>query len=597
AAGQRQGGAGGVGSGAESDQADGGGRGAARPLDFPRVARFNDTVTPPDFQGGLANGRFYEEEVPKAKVRSKYGEGAWGFGSLDESEDEDDGIDPSKRKKKRRWRRHDPRPKRWVVQENIEFLERLRRKRQRSNGGDSADHEDSNRISSQYHGVVEANSSSYIVLSVDSSSAPAPNNGGGDSEAVQASEDISVQPVYGFHSFSQPNKVTGLSMEEAERAIEQQRNAVTRYMMHGKLANADDADAAAAELGGRGRIRKPMGPKPKAMSRARLLGKLAGGGDEDDDVMGDVRFSSSKGGSAARRELLTSLADDGMRIDDDGVLGGANDSEFGGRRRFARVAAESTNGSAGKKNGGAGKGGTSTGFEAGAMAEDFYHRDVAAEYEALDYDASEQFDNDDVNVGEDEMAEDAGGYGGDYSSGDDMIDGSDVDSEDEDGLKGMASASGLRKMLAKARGESPVTTSKTMSLDGTVDSSTASTSADTSGIDRMSDTAKRTAAEVEKNKGSTNKKLPSPAEQSNKSKGIMKLDKDGRRVLTIEAVRREIWLNNGEIKSKPLMKKFDVNKANPERQEEFKRIVRELCSLRQDADGNKLVLKPHYAKG
>ena len=489
------------------------------------------------------------------------------------------------------------------MQENKEFLERLRRKRQRSNGGDAADHEDANKISTQYHGVVEANSSSYVVLSVDSSSASAANHGGGASQAVTASEDISVQPVYGFHSFSQPNKVTGLSMEEAEHAIEQQRNAVTRYMMHGKLANADDADAAAAELGGRGRIRKPIGPKPKAMSRARLLGKLAGGGDEDDDVMSDVRFSSSKGGSRARRELLTSLADDGMRIDDDGVLGGANDSEFGGRRRFARVAAESANGSAGKKSGGAGKGGTSTGFEAGAMAEDFYHRDVAAEYEALDYDASEQFDNDDVNVGEDEMAEDAGGYGGDYSSGDDVLDGSDVDSEDEDGLKGMASASGLRKMLAKARGESPVTTSKTAaggsstSLDGTVDSATASTSADTSGMDRMLDTAKRTTVDIEKSMGSKNKKPPSPAEQSNKSKGIMKLDKEGRRVLTIEAVQREIWLNNGAIKSKPLMKKFDVNKANPERQEEFKNIVRELCTLRSDADGNKLVLKPHYAKG
>ena len=81
AAGQRQGGDGGVGSGAESDQADGSGRGAARPSDFPRVARFTDTVTPPDFQGGLANGRFYEEEVPKAKVRLRSGEGGlWSDG-------------------------------------------------------------------------------------------------------------------------------------------------------------------------------------------------------------------------------------------------------------------------------------------------------------------------------------------------------------------------------------------------------------------------------------------------------------------------------------------------------------------------------------
>ena len=44
-----------------------------------------------------------------------------------------------------------------------------------------------------------------------------------------------------------------------------------------------------------------LGPPPKAMSRARLLGKLAGDGDiggfgkYDDDVMGDVQYSSSGG--------------------------------------------------------------------------------------------------------------------------------------------------------------------------------------------------------------------------------------------------------------------------------------------------------------
>lgn len=64
----------------------------------------------------------------------------------------------------------------------------------------------------------------------------------------------------------------------------------------------------------------------------------------------------------------------------------------------------------------------------------------------------------------------------------------------------------------------------------------------------------------------------------------------------MEAVRREIWLNNGAITSKRLMKKFDATKRNPERQALFKTVVMELCIMKKDADGNKLVLKQHYSK-
>ena len=43
------------------------------PINFPRMAKFIETVTPPDFSnvgsGKLGDGRMYEEEVPKAKVR------------------------------------------------------------------------------------------------------------------------------------------------------------------------------------------------------------------------------------------------------------------------------------------------------------------------------------------------------------------------------------------------------------------------------------------------------------------------------------------------------------------------------------------------
>jgi hypothetical protein len=64
-------------------------------------------------------------------------------------------------------------------------------------------------------------------------------------------------------------------------------------------------------------------------------------------------------------------------------------------------------------------------------------------------------------------------------------------------------------------------------------------------------------------------------------------DKDGKRLITLKAVRREIWLNNGAITSKRLTNKFDVTKKNPERQALFKTIIMELCTIKKDADGNK----------
>lgn len=523
-------------------------------------------------------------------------------------------------KKKKRWRRNDPRPKRWVLQEKAEFFERVAAKRRRKLGSVSGD-EDNNdgggsKLSNQYHGVAEANSSKYVILTVDptslSTSGSSDNN---NPSAKVATEQITIQPIYGFHTFSQPYKTASLTMEEAEDAIEQQRNVVTRYMMHGRHSNAaSDKKEAAAQLasgisvaaGGRGGNR-PIGPPPKAMSRARLLGRLAGNGDvnaeDEEDVMADIKFSTSRGGSSrARKELLSSMADEGITVDDDGVLGGANDSEFGGRRRFANVAVDkSGDGYDATKSGGKGgaKGGTATGFEAGAMEEGFYQRDVSAEYEALDYDANEQFDDDDVNLGENEIQDDGGGFGGRYDDSDDMFDSSDEDIDD-DVFKGIASSSGLKAMLAKARGESPVNTAPDGSaaasdgLDGSGRGDEGS-----EGINAMLDAAKKTAEEMEKKKtdsatGDADQKATSPKADV-KAVGIEK-DKEGRRLITMEAIRREIWLNNGAIKSKRLMKKFDVTNKTPERQALFKSIVMELCTMKKDADGNKLVLKQHYSK-
>ena len=320
------------------------------------------------------------------------------------------------------------------------------------------------------------------------------------------------------------------------------------------------------------------------------------------------------------------MADDGVTVDDDGVLGGANDSEFGGRRRFARVAVEKSaeNDSGGGPDGKRGKedsgGGTATGFEAAAMDEGFYQRYVEAEYEALDYDANEQFDDDDVNLGEDEILDEGGGFGGDFSvSEDEMFDSDEDEDADDDMLKGMASSSGLKAMIAKARGELPVKLGEdgaalgvvgVTGVDATdgsakkmsdINDEEAASAKGEKGIKKIIDAAKKTAEEMEKKKaeeagvaGDSVKASSSPAREA-KAVGIEK-DKDGKRLITMEAIRREIWLNNGAIKSKHLMRKFDVTNKNPERQALFKSIVMELCTMKKDPDGNKLVLKQHYAK-
>ena len=127
-------------------------------------------------------------------------------------------------------------------------------------------------------------------------------------------------------------------------------------------------------------------------------------------------------------------------------------------------------------------------------------------------------------------------------------------------------------------------------LDATVKNVT---DANKSDEDKGIDSAKKIAEDQEK-KSEKDKPSPSAAEKA-AALGIEK-DKDGKRLITLEAVRREIWLNNGAITSKRLTKKFDVTKKNPERQALFKTIVMELCTIKKDADGNKLVLKQHYAK-
>ena len=199
-----------------------------------------------------------------------------------------------------------------------------------------------------------------------------------------------------------------------------------------------------------------------------------------------------------------------------------------------------------------------------------------------------------------------------------MID-SDDDEEggsDDDALRGMATSSGLRAMLAKARGESPAnggggdnagggagidaldaSSSVRNGTDGIHGAnSVAAAGSGGEGIDRMIDAAKKTAEKLKSSPTTTKMEEKSGSPAASAAEAAIAVDKDGKRLITLEAVRREIWLNNGAITSKRLTKKFDVGKKNPERQALFKRIVMELCTIKKDADGNKLVLKQHYSK-
>jgi hypothetical protein len=76
------------------------------------------------------------------------------------------------------------------------------------------------------------------------------------------------------------------------------------------------------------------------------------------------------------------------------------------------------------------------------------------------------------------------------------------------------------------------------------------------------------------------------------------VDEHGLRIITLEAVRREIWLNSGLIPINRLINLFDAKKKHgPERQAQFREAVKELCTMTNDPVNKRtLVLKQHYAQ-
>jgi len=242
------------------------------------------------------------------------------------------------------------------------------------------------------------------------------------------------------------------------------------------------------------------------------------------------------------------------------------------------------------------------------MADDFYQRDVQAEYEELDYDANEQFDDDDVDVGETEVVVEGRGFADEDDEDDYDEDG--MEGEKISGAEGLASVAGFRLMLAKARGEvtpEQIAESEEKRRKEEEDKKLRAADAHKKQKEQSNEPVDhltkiiaaaqdaRVRAEREQEERAQNETAAPPAPASKDL--VNQVDEHGQRVITIESVRREIWLNHGTIKVKRLMKLFDIGKkSSKDRRAAFQQIIKELCTLETDPTGGRmLVLKQHYS--
>mmetsp|Transcript_10741 Transcript_10741/g.16468 ORF Transcript_10741/g.16468 Transcript_10741/m.16468 type:complete len:557 (+) Transcript_10741:260-1930(+) len=506
----------------------------APPEAFPVVAKFAESVVKPNFSQFV---RFYQQDIPSKK---------------DDSDDESMQQQQQPVRKKRKYRRNEGPRRQWLLQENEDFIETQIAQQEQG----KLYKQDQNVRSTRYEGIPEHNPSQYVLIGV--------------SKTEEKLQVITLPTPHAVNNFSQPAKTQTLSMSEAEQAIENQRSHMTRYMMHNKTSQPN---------------------QPQASSKARLMGKLkklasnsnaADDDGDDDDVMGDLKFTTRKGGgSRARKELLSTLAD-GVAMDADGVLGGANDSEFGGKRRFMKMEIKNTEKKPLERS--TGKGASSN--DGMAMADDFYQRDVKAEYEELDYDANEQFDDDDVDHGEGDVTME-GGFQEDLGDDDDDDEAAEED-EDDEKKAGLATIKGLRDMLAKARGEVTADVAK----EGEKKEDDDDRSGNSSPINVTSPNEEKEAEEEKE-------AIKPPIAGGIPKEGGYVDPTTGERILSMESVRYEIFLHNKSISMKKLMKLYNIKKkSSQDRIKKFQHIIKELCLMNKDpVEGNMLVLKQHYGKG
>jgi hypothetical protein len=534
----------------------------APPQIFPVVAKFPESVVRPDFScKPWQDGRLYQQDIPKPAADS----------------DEEDII---QKQKKKRWKYNQKPPARqWILQEQVDFLETMVARREKRASSLKI-------ISSRYEGVPEHNASNYVLLM------------GSSSNSKNQLQVRTLPTPQGTIPFAQPASRQSYSLNEAEQAIQDQRSGIRMLRQDGN---------------GQQQQQGPRRIKPAKSSKNRLeqkLNKTTAGldnGEEDgDDVMGDITYKNRKGGGgAARRELLSSLGD-GVAVSTEGVMGGTNDAAFGGRNRFGQLHVEAV-----KSDSKAAEGPSEPnerGADGAAMSDDFYQRDVKAEYDELDYDANEQFDDDDVDLGESEMVGDSAGFGGGDEDEEEDFEELDMEEETLSGAEGLATAAGFKAMLAKARGDAPI-----VAADGTEAATGGANHNQNNALDKKDrdeeaseeeggdHMAKIMAAAEKSAAAATNKSGQPPPAVADTAKSTaasaIQVDADGLRIISLEAVRREIWLNHGSIPMKRLMRMFQVKrKSSQERQGKFRDVVKELCTMKSDpVAGRMLVLKQHYA--
>ena len=136
----------------------------------------------------------------------------------------------------------------------------------------------------RYEGAAYANASNYVLLSARGK-AGADNIGGDGGAQMAAGGD--------------------------GREVADQRNILTRFMMHGKLMASGVELAAEKAASNRGRRRgRGSGPchppKKVELSKSRLMRRLAGRetANEDNHIMGNLAYGQKKGGSSKAREGL-----------------------------------------------------------------------------------------------------------------------------------------------------------------------------------------------------------------------------------------------------------------------------------------------------
>ena len=520
---------------------------------FPAVAKFVPSVVPPvNFNTVPQSYKMYEEARAAAR----------------DSDDEE--IEERLRQRRRKKVRRKREPERQWVLHSTDVVK--------------GDDEDAAWLS-RYEGRTEFNASNFVLMSTAVENYHSQLCNGNDKGVVQ------VDMVNNFYSFSQPYKLRALSkLSEADAQVASQKAAIQQRM----------------------RDSQRVGVAQTTSTKSRLFDRLAARSLDNnnieaaDDVMSDVAFKDGKVAIRSRKELL-SVADGDVAVDGEGVIGGTNDSEFGGNRSFGKrrngtVKNDDDDVKRRKRGAKVGSVGdqqhysSSLGNDGAAMAADFYDRDISAEYQDLDYDANEQFDDDDVNAGNEpeEAQSDDGGYADVEDQGED-------DEDDDDG-PGFGSSSSFRDFLRKkespddnhsgppVRSTSNAQSSASMSRPSTLSAlKKEDLAASSDGGGRSSDD----------DFGGTNRtfKKSKIIEQGNNSEEE-RFDADGLRTLSLDAVRKEIWLNHGQIMFKALLKIFSINKkSTPERRSLFMEIVKELCTMKEDkSEGKVVVLKQHYQK-